>query len=125
MTRTPAVSVQVCLTTSAGAEVGGSLAEIGEVDYSVGSLGEIFLDFANGEYGKAGKEGFYVLGWKLVGMGLNKVLSGYSKKIGEEGFDLGAEVIRQGVNLKLSGVEQLIDKIIEKKENMGSKQNEN
>lgn len=46
MTRTPAVSVQVCLTTSAGAEVGGSLAEIGEVIYSVGSLGEIFLDFA-------------------------------------------------------------------------------
>ena len=58
-------------------------------------------------------------------MGLNKVLSGYSKKFGEEGFDLGTEVIRQGVNLKLSGVEQLIDKIIEKKENMGSKQNEN
>ena len=56
MTRTPAVSVQVCLTTSAGAEVGGSLAEIGEVDYSVGSLGEIFLDFVNGEYGKAGKK---------------------------------------------------------------------
>lgn len=40
----------------------GSFAEIGEVVYSVGSLGEIFLDFANGEYGKAGKEGFYVLG---------------------------------------------------------------
>ena len=56
-------------------------------------------------------------------MGLNKVLSGYGKKIGEEGFDLGTEVIRQGVNLKLSGVEQLIDKIIEKKENMESKQN--
>ena len=44
-------------------------------------------------------------------MGLNKVLSGYGKKNGEEGFDLGTEVIRQGVNLKLSGVEQLIDKI--------------
>jgi len=34
----------------------GSLAEIGEVVYSVGSLGEIFLDFVNGEYGKAGKK---------------------------------------------------------------------
>lgn len=31
--------------------------------------------------------------------------------------------VRQGVNLKLYGVEQLIDKIIEKK-NMGSKQSE-
>ena len=66
-----------------------------------------------------------MLGGKLVGMGLNKVLPGYGKKIGEEGFDLRTEVIRQGVNLKLSGVEKLIDKIIEKKENMGSKQNEN
>ena len=49
-------------------------------------------------------------------MGLNKVLSGYSKKIGEEGFDLGTEVIKQGVNLKLSGVERLTDKLIEKRE---------
>ena len=34
----------------------GSLAEIGDVVYSVGRLGEIFLDFVNGEYGKAGKK---------------------------------------------------------------------
>lgn len=66
-----------------------------------------------------------MLGGKLVGMGLNKVLPGYGKKIGEEGFDLRTEVIRQGVNLKLSGVERLTDKLIEEKENMGSKQNEN
>ena len=111
--------------TGAGAEVGVPLAGIGEVVSSVGSLGEILLNFANGDYGKAGKGTLYMLGGKLVGMGLNKVLPGYGKKIGEEGFDLGTEVIRQGVNLKLSGVEKLIDKIIEKKENMGSKQNEN
>ena len=56
---------------------------------------------------------------------LNKVLPGYGKKIGEEGFDLGTEVIRQGVNLKLSGVERLTDKLIEEKENIRSNQNEN
>ena len=84
---------------------------------------EMVLDFANGDYGKAGKGLFYVLGEKLVGMGLNKVLPGYGKKIGEEGFDLGTEVIRQGVNLKLSGAERLTDKLIEEKENIISNQN--
>ena len=109
--------------TGAGAEVGVPLAGIGEVVSSVGSLGEILLNFANGDYGKAGKGTLYMLGGKLVGMGLNKVLPGYGKKIGEEGFDLGTEVIRQGVNLKLSGVERLTDKLIEEKENIRSNQN--
>ena len=111
--------------TGAGAEVGVPLAGIGEVVSSVGSLGEILLNFANGDYGKAGKGTLYMIGEKLVGMGLNKVLPGYGKKIGEEGFDLGTEVIRQGVNLKLSGVERLTDKLIEEKENIRSNQNEN
>ena len=48
--------------TGAGAAAGVPLAGIGEVVSLVGSLSEILLDFANGEYGKAGKEGFYVLG---------------------------------------------------------------
>ena len=111
--------------TLTGAGVGVPLAESGEVVSLVGSLSEILLDFANGDYGNSIKGLIYKGGEELVGMGLNKVLPGYGKKIGEEGFDLGTEVIRQGVNLKLSGVEKLIDKIIEKKENMGSKQNEN
>lgn len=102
--------------TGAGAEIGAPLAGIGEGVSGVGSLGEILLDFANGDYFNAGKGGFYVLVGKLVGMGLNKVLPDYGKKIGEEGFDLGTEVIKQGVNLKLSGVERLTDKLIEKRE---------
>ena len=101
--------------TGAGAEIGAPLAGIGEGVSGVGSLGEILLDFANGDYFTAGKGGFYVLAGKLVGMGLNKVLPDYGKKISEEGFDLGTEVIKQGVNLKLSGVERLTDKLIEKK----------
>lgn len=109
--------------TGAGAEIGVPLAGIGEAVSSVGSLGEFLLDFANGDYFNAGKGGFYVLAGKLVGMGLNKVLPGYGKKIGEEGFDLGTEVIRQGVNLKLSGAERLTDKFIEEKENIISNQN--
>ena len=111
--------------TLTGAGVGVPLAESGEVVSLVGSLSEILLDFANGDYGNSIKGLIYKGGEELVGMGLNKVLPGYGKKIGEEGFDLGTEVIRQGVNLKLSGVERLTDKLIEEKENMGSKQNEN
>ena len=109
--------------TGAGAEVGVPLAGIGEVVSLVGSLSEILLDFANGDYGNSIKGLIYKGGEELVGMGLNKVLPGYGKKIGEEGFDLGTEVIRQGVNLKLSGVERLTDKLIEEKENIRSNQN--
>ena len=109
--------------TGAGAEVGVPLAGIGEVVSLVGSLSEILLDFANGDYGNSIKGLIYKGGEELVGMGLNKVLPGYGKKIGEEGFDLGTEVIRQGVNLKLSGAERLTDKLIEEKENIISNQN--
>ena len=109
--------------TGAGAEVGVPLAGFGEAISLVGSLSEILLDFANGDYGNSRKGLIYEGGEKLVGMGLNKVLPGYGKKIGEEGFDLGTEVIRQGVNLKLSGAERLTDKLIEEKENIISNQN--
>ena len=109
--------------TLTGAGVGVPLAESGEVVSLVGSLSEILLDFANGDYGNSIKGLIYKGGEELVGMGLNKVLPGYGKKIGEEGFDLGTEVIRQGVNLKLSSVERLTDKLIEEKENIRSNQN--
>ena len=109
--------------TLTGAGVGVPLAESGEVVSLVGSLSEILLDFANGDYGNSIKGLIYKGGEELVGMGLNKVLPGYGKKIGEEGFDLGTEVIRQGVNLKLYGVERLTDKLIEEKENIRSNQN--
>ena len=46
---------------------------------------------------------------------LNKFLRGFGKKIGEEGFNLGTEIIDQGRKLKQSGVERLTDIVIEKK----------
>lgn len=45
----------------------------------------------------------------------NKFLPGFGKKIGEEGFNLGTEIIDQGRKLKQSGVERLTDIVIEKK----------
>ncbi|KGF28451.1 hypothetical protein [Prevotella histicola] len=109
--------------TGAGAEVGVPMSVVGNAVSSFGSGMEMVLDFANGDYGNSIKGFIYKGGEKLVGIGLNKVLPGYGKKIGEEGFDLGTEVIRQGVNLKLSGAERLTDKLIEERENIISNQN--
>ena len=47
---------------------------------------------------------------------LNKFLPGFGKKIGEEGFNLGTEILDQGRKLKQTGVERLTDKIIERKQ---------
>lgn len=46
----------------------------------------------------------------------NKHLPGYDKKIGEEGFDLGTEILEQGRGLKISGAEKITDKVIEEKD---------
>lgn len=47
---------------------------------------------------------------------LHKYLPGHGKKIGEEGFDLGTEILDQGRGLKISGAEKITDKVIEEKE---------
>lgn len=39
-----------------------------------------------------------------------------TKKIGEEGFDLGTEILEQGRGLKISGAEKITDKVIEEKD---------
>ena len=50
--------------TLTGAGVGVPLAESGDVVSSVDSLGEILLNFANGDYGKAGKGTLYA--WREI-----------------------------------------------------------
>lgn len=52
----------------------------------------------------------------------HKHLPGYDKKIGEEGFDLGTEILEQGRRLKVSGAEKITDKVIEKKESNNTKE---
>ena len=39
-----------------------------------------------------------------------------SKKFGEEGFNLGTEILDQGRKLKLSGVERVSDKVEDEKD---------
>ncbi|CUP69878.1 MULTISPECIES: hypothetical protein [Bacteroidales] len=53
---------------------------------------------------------------------LHKYLLGHGKKFGEEGFDLGTEILEQGRGLKVSGAEKITDKVIEKKESNNTKE---
>ena len=102
--------------TGAGAEVGVPMSVVGNAVSSFGSGIEMVLDFANGDYG----DGLKSIAFKLLEKGtekvLNKFLPGFGKKIGEEGFNLGTEILDQGRKLKQTGVERLTDKIIERKQ---------
>ena len=99
-----------------GAEVGVPMSVAGNAVSSFGSGMEMVLDFANGDYG----DGLKSIAFKLLEKGtekaLNKFLPGFGKKIGEEGFNLGTEILDQGRKLKQTGVERLTDKIIERKQ---------
>lgn len=98
-----------------GAEVGVPMSVIDNTISSVGSAGELVLDFANGDMGDGLKGAAFRLLEKGTEKVLNKFLPGFGKKIGEEGFNLGTEIIDQGRKLKQSGVERLTDIVIEKK----------
>ena len=100
----------------AGAEVGVPMVAAGNVVSSVGSAGEMILDVANGDYCNGLKDAAFRLFEKGTEILLNKLVPGVGKKIGEEGFNLGTEILDQGRNLKNSGLERVTDKIIEKKE---------
>ena len=108
----------------AGAEVGVPMAAAGNVVSSVGSAGEMILDIANGDYCNGLKDAAFRLFEKGTEILLNKLVPGVGKKIGEEGFDLGTEILDQGRNLKNSGLERVTDKIIEKKKEENSKRKE-
>ena len=99
-----------------GAEVGVPMSVVGKAVSSFGSGMEMVLDFANGDYGN----GLKSIAFKLLEKGtekvLNKFLPGFGKKIGEEGFNIGTEILDQGRKLKQTGVERLTDKIIERKQ---------
>ena len=100
----------------AGAEVGVPMVAAENVVSSVGSAGEMILDIANGDYCNGLKDAAFRLFEKGTEILLNKLVPGVGKKIGEEGFNLGTEILDQGRNLKNSGLERVTDKIIEKKE---------
>lgn len=108
----------------AGAEVGVPMVAAENEVSSVGSAGEMILDIANGDYCNGLKDAAFRLFEKGTEILLNKLVPGVGKKIGEEGFNLGTEILDQGRNLKNSGLERVTDKIIEKKKEENSKRKE-
>ncbi len=102
--------------TGVFAEVGVPAAAIGNGISTVGAGAEFLIDVANCDVGNSLKDVAYYVAEKTLEKGLNKVLPGGGKKLGEEGFNLGTEIITQGADIKLSIGERIIDKTIEEKE---------
>ena len=95
--------------TGVGASVGVPMAGMGGVMSGIGSAIEIGVDLYDGNMQGAGINlGFYI-GGKLVEKGLNKVLPGAGKKVGEEGFNLGTEILTQGASLKVTGAQKIVN----------------
>ena len=96
-----------------GAEVGVPLALVGNTLSTVGNVGELVINLTNGDYKYLYEEGAF----KMLEYGskklANKLLPGYGKKIGEEGFNLGTEILEQGRKLKLSLTDRVIDKALD------------
>ena len=93
--------------TVVGAKIGAPLAAIGTGISTVGGTIELGVSMYDKDFNKAGSNlGFYI-GGKVVEKGLNKVLPGAGKKIGQEGFNLGTEILTQGTSLKVMGLQRL------------------
>ena len=109
----------------AGAEVGVPLAGIGNTISGAAGITGMLIDAVNDDWADVLKSGLFVLIDKATGKLFHKYLPSHDKKIGEEGFDLGTEILDQSRQLKISGAEKITDKVIEEKdsENNNTKDN--
>ena len=115
--------VGYALTLSvAGAEIGVPLAGIGNTISGAAGIAEMCIDAVNDDWDNIFKSGIFIFIDKKTRKLFHKHLPGYDKKIGEEGFDLGTEILEQGRRLKVSGAEKITDKVIEKKESNNTKE---
>ena len=100
--------------TVAGAEIGVPLAAAGGIISDVGGAAEFGIDMINGDLSNCGKSAIYYSAEFLIERLLNKILPGFGKKIGEEGFELGTEIITQSTHLKETAIERAVDEVIER-----------
>lgn len=106
----------------AGAEIGVPLAGIGNTISGAAGIAEMCIDAVNDDWDNIVKSGIFLFIDKTTKKLFHKYLPGHGKKIGEEGFDLGTEILEQGRGLKVSGAEKITDKVIEKKESNNTKE---
>lgn len=84
--------------TGVGAKIGVPLAGAGNAISSVGSGIEIGVNLFSGNLGKSGQGFGFMVGGELLNAGLNKVIPGPKT-------DLGKQILKQNVGLKLKGAE--------------------
>lgn len=115
----------VTLTTGAtavGAVVGGTMMTVGGATSVSGSLLESVVDLyvagRKGELSKGTGNLFKTVGLEggsmLTGAILGKVLPGYGKKLGEEGFDAGMHALGASVKMKEVALDRTVGAIMEK-----------
>lgn len=86
---------------------------VGNTLSTVGNVGELAINYTNGDYKFLYEEtAFWMLEYGSKKLA-NKLLPGYGKKLGEEGFNLGTEILEQGRKLKLSLTDRVIDKALD------------
>ncbi|MDN3708667.1 hypothetical protein QW060_16315 [Myroides ceti] len=100
--------------SGAGAGIGAPIAAIGTGISTVGATIEVSVSIYDKDLDKAGTAVGFFIGGKVVEKGLNRVLPGAGKKVGEKGFNLGTEIITQGASLKTIGLQRFYN---EKQEN--------
>jgi RHS repeat-associated protein len=106
--------------TGVGAAVGGAIMTGGGVASLSGDILESLVDlYVGGRKGEFdGASGFKTLGVevgsKAAGIGLNKVLPGYGKKLGEEGFDAGMNALGTTVKMYETAVDRGAEAVIDK-----------
>ena len=72
------------------------------------------MNVINGEYDDVIENASFQIAGKVTSVFLNKILPGGGKKIGEKGFNLGTEILKQDTSLKISGIERMTDLVKEK-----------
>ena len=99
-----------------GSDIGIPLAATGNAISSVGAIMEILIDGANLELDNVIKDALYIGFERATDKVTNKILfSPNANNKNKQKF--GDEIIKQGVNLKETGVERIVDTVIEKKKN--------
>jgi hypothetical protein len=109
-----AVAGYAATATVVGAEVGIPMAVVGNGMSAIGSIIEIAVKL--NDYDPKDNESIPIVSTVagfVVEKGLNKVLPGAGKKIGEEGFEIATEILTQGAGAKIMATERLYTKKVE------------
>ena len=117
-----AVAGYAMTLTGVGAEVGAPTAAFGSTLSGIGSAGSLMTDiFINSSFGNVEKFDIaaYLAGKLMDSMlerFLPKCIEGYGIKYGKKGSTLGAEIVKQGIDLKCGIVQSAVEHKLEEED---------